>query len=103
MDEDIHIDTGLLRDQVSVIQEEKRVAQQLYDKVEMLKNLSEDGVRAQYQSILGRIDKMVQYYSKMAEAMEYVTDEALNLHRQLENLVHDDTVNADNDISKRFL
>ena len=91
MDGSIHIDTRLLREHVSVVLEQRRMAQQLYERVEALQRISEETSRAQYRTILHKIDRLIQYYQKMAEALGSIGDGAEALYRDISRLLSDDT------------
>ena len=103
MDDSIRINTRLLRDHVSAVREEKRLAQQLQNKVELLKRISGEGERPAYQYILGRVECLVRYYQKMADALEEVGDEAEYLYRQLAKRLRDENDAARSEISSTFL
>lgn len=103
MDESVHIDTRLLRDQVSAILEEKRIAQQLLRKVEMLKSTGDDSTSIQLQAIISKVQNLVRYYEKMAGVLEDVGDEAVRLSRFFTQLIRDERDESNNSISHRFL
>ena len=103
MDDSFHLNTGLLRDQVLVILEEARIAQQLRDRIETLKNSSEEGLKPQYRAIQGKVDNLIHYYKKMAETLENVIAEAIKLNRQISQLVQDNSDEAKNKISHSLL
>lgn len=103
MDENIHIDTGLLREHVSVILEEKRIAEQLLYQVEKLRKLSSDSVGPQYNAIVKKIENLIQYYRRMAEALETLGDDAVMLYREIAQKLQDDNDKAKRDISNFFM
>ena len=98
MDGSIHIDTRLLREHVSVVLEERRIAQRLYSNVEALQRISDEASRAQYRALLNKIDRLIQYFQKMADALEEISDGADALYRELSRLLGDD-----NDVAKSVL
>lgn len=103
MEESIRINTRLLQDHVSVVMEEKRTAQQLYSQVEALKRISDDSTLYQYNRILNRIEILIQYYQKMAEALESVSEGAMSLYRQTLGILRNDADEAKNVVSNTFL
>ena len=103
MDEGIHIDTALLREHVSVVQEEKRLAMQLQSQIELLKRISEVESVQQYQQILNKVDNLVQYYQNMADALDTAGDLAVEYYREIAAILQDDTDEAKSVISRYLL
>lgn len=91
MDELIRIDTRLLRDQVSAVHSEKRIAQQLYSNVQTLISISDEMLRAEYRTILPKVDKLVRYYQSMEDALDEIADKACELSAQISGLLRDET------------
>lgn len=103
MDESIHIDTGLLREQVSVVREEKRIALELQSQVEKLKRTGDESSVAYYNDLLDRIEILVQYYGRMSDALETVGDDAVLLYRNLAQTLEDEKDAAKDTINHVFL
>jgi len=103
VDGSIHVDTGLLREHVSVVLEEKRIAMELQSHVETLMRISGDSARPQYQSILNRIENLVLYYQKMADALETVGEDAVMLHREIASKLRDDNDEATHVVSQHLM
>lgn len=91
MEKSIYIDTRLLRDHVSIILEEKRIAQQLYSQVNQLKRSDESVFGPQCHEALSKIDTLIRYYQMMANALEEVGDNAVALSREISRILQDDT------------
>jgi len=103
VDESIRVDTRLLRDHVSEVLEEKRLAQRLYSRVEQLRATSEDSQKIQYTRILNRIELLIEYYQRMADALDYVGDEAIMLYQKNAELLRRGNDEARYTVSRTFL
>ena len=88
---------------MSEVLEERRLAQRLYDSVNQLKASSEESAKYRYNQILSRIEILIEYYRRMADALDYVGDEAVMLYRESTGLLQSDTDSARHVVSGTFL
>ena len=79
-DESVRIDIKLLRDFTSAVVKEKRLAQQLYSKVEEVSRISDDGTRLQYRNLLSRVEILVQFFQKLEETLQDVEENTIAIH-----------------------
>lgn len=87
----LYVDTGLLRDHVSKLHEEKKHVYRLYENVATMRRLSDPAVSYQYDSILRDIEQLLEYFSRMADSLSYADDEAVALSRVIGKIVESDT------------
>ena len=87
----LFVDTGLLRDHVSKLREEKKVAARLYENVAAMKNVSDPTVSYQYDPVLRDIEQLMEYFGRMANLLDHIVDDAVQLSLVLSTLVEDDT------------
>ena len=85
------VNTGLLRDHVVKLREEKKIAIQLYESVLIMKKLSDPAVSYQYNSILYNIDQMIEYFDRMAKLLADVEDDATHLAMEIKMIIEDNT------------
>lgn len=99
MDDSINLNTRLLRDQVFVILEEAKIAQQLHERIERLINCSDDSIKPQCRIIQGKVDNLIRYYKKMAETLENISAEAIKVNQKIAQMIQDDRDEAKNKIT----
>ena len=85
------VDTGLLRDHVSKLREQKKLATRLYNTVLAMKNASDPTVAYQYDPILRDVEQMIEYFTRMAKVLTHVGDDAVQLNRQIGGIIEDST------------
>lgn len=97
------VDTGLLRDHVSKLRQQKKIASRLYENVAAMKRLSDPSVAYQYNSILRDIQQMIDYFDRMAKELDHIGDEAVELSHRIGEMIEDSTEKTRRTISKNFM
>ena len=87
----LFVDTGCLRDHVSKLREEKKLAARLYENVLVLRRLSDPSTSYQYNSILRDVNQMIEYFERMASVLNRIDDEAIRLSREIKHTIEEDT------------
>ena len=87
----LFVDTGLLRDHVSKLREERKLACKLYDTVLAMRRMSDPSVAYQYNSILRDVEQLIEYFGRMADLLSTASDEAVQMSRQIGSLIQDET------------
>ncbi len=90
------VDTGYLRDHVSNLRQEKKIALELYEKVKAIKSLFDPTmcdplIIHRCNVLLGDIERLSGYFGRMADTLEHIDDEVVQLSRALGNLIEEDT------------
>ena len=99
----LFVDTGLLRNHVSKLREEKKMATRLYENVVAMKTISDPTVTYQYDTILRDIEQLVEYFDRMAILLDDITDDAIRLSHEMGTLIEDDTASTRHIISDNYL
>lgn len=99
----LFVDTGLLRDHVSILREEKKLAYRLYENVAVMKAAADPVIAYRYDSVLRDIKQMIEYFDKMAKLLTNVGDEAVRLSNELGNMIQDSTDVSQQMISEKFV
>lgn len=99
----LFVDTGLLRDHVSKLHEEKKLAIGLYENVNAMKTGSDLTISHRYNSILRDIEQLIEYFSRMADLLADIDDDAVHLSHRLHILLEDDTERIRHVSSKNFM
>lgn len=100
---DFFIDTGLLRDHVSKLREERKNASRLYAYVSAMKNCADPSVAHTYNSVLRDIDRLIKYLDKMADVLSDAEYDAERLSDKLGALIEHDTAHAHHTISRSLM
>ena len=87
----LFVDTGLLRDHVSKLREERKLACKLYDTVAAMRKMSDPSLVPQYNRILRDVEQLIEYFGRMADLLSKTSDEAVQLSRQIGTLIQDET------------
>ena len=87
----LFIDTGLLRDHVSKLREQKKTALRLKHSVEKVKMLSDPSMSFQYDPIIRDVESLVEYLDRMADALDQVDDEAIMASMRIASLIDSST------------
>ena len=98
----LFVDTGLLRDHVSKLREQKKIALRLKKSVQTVKALSDPSTAFQYDTIIRDVDCLVEYLDRMANALDNVDDEAIMMHMRIAHLIDDSTYEASHTISNEI-
>lgn len=85
------VDTRYLRDQVSELLDEKKIALQLYEHIDRMKKLDDPTLYQKYDSVLSNIEQLVCYFQKMAESLEHIEQDAVNLSCVIGEIINDET------------
>ena len=88
------VDTGLLRDHVSKLREEKKTATRIYNNIRMLRNCSDSSETGKYYSIINDIEQLIEYLDRMIKVLSDAEDNAIELSRTIGALIEDDTYNT---------
>jgi len=97
------VDTELLRDHVSKLREEKKIALKLYENVRAMKALSDPANAYQYDSILRNVEQMLEYFDRMYKVLDNVEDDAVQLSHELTRMMEDDTYDTRHIVSKSIM
>lgn len=93
----LYVDTGLLRDHISKLREEKKLASRLYESIAAMKTAADPMAAHQYDSVLGDIGQMIEFFKAMANQLDHIDDEAVQLSHELRGIIKDST-----DLSQRI-
>ncbi|MBQ6825010.1 MAG: hypothetical protein IJP27_10175 [Clostridia bacterium] len=96
------MDTGMLRDHVSKLRQKKRIAIELYENVAMMRTLSDPALAYQYTSILSDIQKMIDYFTRMPDALAQIEDEATLLSQDVGGIIETHTEDVRRAVSSSF-
>lgn len=97
------VDTELLRDHVSKLREEKKIALKLYENVRAMRALSDPTVSYQYNSILYNVEQMIEYFDRMSKVLANVEDDAIQLSHELTKIIEDNTYDTRHIVSKSIM
>lgn len=93
----LYVDTGLLRDHISKLREEKKLASRLYESVAFMKSVDDPTVAHRYDAVLYDIEQIIEYFNAMANQLAHIDDEAVQLSYELLGIIKDST-----DLSQRI-
>lgn len=99
----LYVDTGLLRDHVAKLREEKKLASRLYENIAFMKAVADPSQAHQYDSLLRDIEQMMDYFGKMATLLAEVAEDATVLSRELKGMIEDSTQHNQQITDKTFL
>lgn len=94
----LYVDTGLLRDHISKLQEEKKLASKLYESIAVMKAAADPLVAYQYDPVLRDVEQMIEYFNTMENQLTRIDDEAIQLSYELRGMIEDST-----DLSRRVI
>jgi hypothetical protein len=100
---DTYVNTGLLRDHVSKLRQQKKIALRLYDNIAAMKSIDIPENFYKYNSILMNIERMIEYFDRMSRALEHIGEDATQISRLLGNKIEDDTQRVRHETSNTFL
>ena len=87
----LFVDTGLLREHIAKLQEEKKLASRLYESIACMKAIASPEVGFQLDLVLRDIEQLVEYFRAMAKQLTFVADEATQLSHELRGIIVDST------------
>ena len=73
------VDTGLLRDHVSKLRSEKRIASQLRDSIVAMRNSSDGTAYGSYNSVLRDVNQLIDYLERMARLFDEAEGQAARI------------------------
>lgn len=94
----LYVDTGLLRDHISKLREEKKLASRLFENIAFMKAFADSAVVHQYDLALRDIDRMIEYFDAMANLLAHVCDDATQISGELRGVIENST-----DLSRRIV
>ena len=97
------MDTGLLRNHISKLREEKKLASRLYENIAVMKTVADPMVAYQYDSVLRDIEQVIEYFNAMANQLAHIADEAVQLSQELRDMIEDSTDLSQHITSKNFV
>jgi len=92
-----------LRDHISKLREERKLAARLYENVLAMKRCSDPAAAYQYDPILRDIDQLEEYFQRMASFLAEVEDEAVRLSNKLGRMIDEDTDSTRRTTSGTFM
>lgn len=98
----VFVDAGLLRDHVSKLRNERKIALELYESVVAMRNLSDPETNYQYSPLLADIYQLVDYFTVMARKLDEISDDAVLLQKRIEGILVQDTIELRNTVKKTF-
>jgi len=99
----VFVDTGLLRDHVSKLQNERKMAERLRENLMAMQNSSDPETVVQYRSVLNDVDQLCAYFTRMARLLDNVGDEAVTLSRKIATLIEKDAEQTRHASSRLFM
>ena len=99
----LYVDTGLLRNHISKLREEKKLASRLYENIAVMKTVADPMVAYQYDSVLRDIEQVIEYFNAMANQLAHIADEAVQLSQELRDMIEDSTDLSQHITSKNFV
>lgn len=86
----VFIDTGLLRDHVSKLRKERKLAERLRESLLAMRNCSDPAAFSQFYPVLRDVDQLCEYLERMARLLDNAGDEAIQLSHEIGQLIEDD-------------
>lgn len=83
------MDTELLRHRVAEIQQEQRIAQEMYDSLYRAKLLSGPELEDHYRRLLYEVRGLIDYFRAMADAVENLSSNAEQVIIQIGRMLQD--------------
>ena len=99
----LFVDTGLLRDHVSKLREEKKTAVKLRDSIKAMRNCCDPEAYDNYAPVLCDVNQLVEYLERMARLLDEAGDEAVVLSREIAALLDEDAANTHYVASKAIM
>ena len=99
----LFVDVGLLRDHISKLREEKKLAQRLYDNVVAMRNYGDPSMYGQYRAVLRDVEQLIEYFDRMAKVLSDAEVEAVRLSRTVGARIKEDTDRVRHTSSHAFM
>lgn len=93
----LYVDTGLLRDHISKLQKEKKIASRLHENIVAMKTVADPMLAYQCDLVLRDIEQIIEYFNAMGNQLTHTVDEAVLLSDELRGIIVDST-----DLSQRI-
>lgn len=101
--DDFFVDTGLLRDHVSILREERKNASRLYANVATMRSRSDPADVYKYNSLLRDIELLISYFDRMANVLSNAEDEAVHMSHEIGCIIEEDTMRTRRAVSQSFM
>lgn len=99
----LYVDTRFLRDHVSKLREEKKLAARLRENVLAMKAASDPTTSYRYDPIIRDVEQLLEYFRKMTDVLADVDDMAVQLSNDLGMLISEDEEKTRRVISSTLL
>lgn len=96
------VDTRYLRNHVSSIHEEKKIASQLHEHIALMRDMDDPNISQQYSLILYEIEQLISYFEKMANTLDLIEQEAMQTSRSIKKAIEHGTATTENVTSNSF-
>lgn len=84
------IDTGLLRDHVSKLQNQRKIAERLRESLQAMQRVAKPETFAQYKAVLHDVELLCEYFTRMARVLNNTGDKAVVLSREIAAIIEED-------------
>lgn len=100
---DMFVDARLLRDNVSKLRAEKKLAVRLRDSVMAMRNSSDGTSYGEYHSVLRDVDQLIDYLERMARLLSEAEDQAEQISHEAANQIEENTIKTKHISSQSFM
>ena len=90
------LDAGLLRDHVSKLQNQRKIAERLRENLLAMQRVADPETFAQYTAVLRDVDLLCEYLTCMARALDNTGDKAVTLNREITAIIIEDAAHTRN-------
>ena len=101
--DDLFVDTGLLRDHVSKLQKQRKIAERLRESLQVMQRISEPEKFGQYKAVLRDVDQLCEYLTRMARLLDNAGDEAVALSCEIGTMLADDAAHTRHVVSNTLM
>lgn len=84
------IDTGLLRDHVSKLKNQRKIAEKLRESIQAMQRVAKPETFVQYKAVLREVDLLCEYLTRMVRALDHTGEKAVELSSKLTAMLVDD-------------
>lgn len=89
MEGELHVNTTLLRQHGAEVQQERRIAEQLYEQLLRAQSCAAPEDAYRYQPLLRQTDKLVRYLREMADNLDNMSVDFERLSHQIQVILED--------------
>lgn len=100
---DTFIDAGLLRDHVSKLRSEKKMATRLRESIRAMQQCRGEYADSKYYSALHDVDMLIEYLERMARLLAEAEERAIQISRETNVIITDRTDETRNVSSHSFM